>query len=205
MFTHLTPVTRTRRLAAWATGLVASVTLIHTAIFAPIDYTPIVPLADNDGRITVTPISHPDPKREEAWNEALAAAVAIWNDASDHVFITVDENSPNTIEFTDLPTPSQAMYIPTLDCLVGTECTFDIYLDSVPFNYHPVVVTRRGEYLLAHELGHALGLNDRYRETHDSLMNKSLRYKSNEPTPLDIQRVEARLVTFASLSGQPLR
>lgn len=182
-----------------AVSTLFALTFGYTAIAAPIDYTHYIPLADADGHITVQPVSHPDPELDEAWKKAQRAAVDLWNESPD-IHIEITEDSPNTISFAWLPGGAWAYYVPSLGCITG-ECTYRIYLDSPALEYSKYVVKYRGMYLIAHELGHALGLNDRYHEELDSVMNEYWRYRSKTPTALDVQRVEERIAMYRSLTS----
>lgn len=192
----LTHATRAVGIAAFT---MATLTLGHTAIAAPIDYTHYIPLADSDGHTTIQPVSHPDPELDEAWKKAQRAAVDLWNESPD-INIEITEDSPNTISFAWLPGGAYAYYIPSLSCITG-ECTYSIYIDSPALEYNKYIVKYRGMYLIAHELGHALGLNDRYNEELDSVMNEYWRYRSKTPTALDVQRVENRIAMYRSLTS----
>jgi len=89
------------------------------------------------------------------WNVALAGAVKEWNDAHPAVKITAVESSPNRIVFENLP--RRALY--SKICLPG-HCFFKISIREDQKDNSGEWIREEGKFLLVHELGHALGIND---------------------------------------------
>jgi hypothetical protein len=89
------------------------------------------------------------------WNVALAGAIKEWNDAHAAVKITAVDESPNKIVFEDLP--RRALY--SKICLPG-HCFFKISIREDQKAKDGDWIRGEGKFLLVHELGHALGIND---------------------------------------------
>jgi len=131
------------------------------------------------------------------WNRALDEAVNIWNSSSSMINITVDEKSENRVIFGELSEGEvfqRAQYRPKPLCGIG-QCSFTITI-SERFQIYAddETISGLGVYLLAHELGHALGLADipRNRAIH-SIMAYHAESISRTPTERDIRLIETRL------------
>jgi hypothetical protein len=92
---------------------------------------------------------------DPVWNVALAGAIKEWNDSHPAVKITAVEESPNQIVFEDLP--RRALY--SKICFPG-HCFFKISIREDQKANDGDWIREEGKFLLVHELGHALGIND---------------------------------------------
>lgn len=89
------------------------------------------------------------------WNEVLTEAVADWNDVHPEIEITINEDSRNTIAFEKMGT--RALY--SKICLPFA-CHFHIGINEELKYSEAEVIKDSGKFLVTHEIGHALGLND---------------------------------------------
>lgn len=108
-------------------------------------------------KFTVKPFTEDVPV---VWNTALQSAVTTWNEAHPEVEISIDPDSTNTVYFVDEFFAHDGREAEYKKICLPTGCWFEIALDSEHLELKPKDVRLLGEFLLLHELGHALGLND---------------------------------------------
>jgi hypothetical protein len=169
-----------------ALGLVTMGTYVANASPVPDDR--YFPFGMNTTEFSVQPFSsdaHPD------WNAALANAVEEWNDSNPAINISIDSRSLNTVGF-DAELPRRALYS---KICVPFICKFNISIRDNGAEQEDGWILDEGQFLLVHELGHALGLND-VIETVDgnlSVMSAKKNYGITRPSIYDMQLLMARV------------
>jgi hypothetical protein len=113
-------------------------------------------------KFTVKPFDSAVPKE---WNAALQSAAKTWNKAHPSIEITIDPKSQNRVHFVTGFMANDDRLAEYRKICLPTGCWFEIALDVVNLELEKQEVRLFGEYLLLHELGHALGLNDFEKET----------------------------------------
>lgn len=105
-----------------------------------------------DTRFSIKPFGE---EYNPVWNIALSESVEEWNDAHPDVNITISEDSYNSVEFDNIA--RRGLYSKV--CIL-THCYFKISIKEGFKNADNDWIMKNGKFLLIHELGHALGLND---------------------------------------------
>lgn len=135
------------------------------------------------------------------WNKALKSAVATWNSAHSSVNITIDENSRNTVDFAETFTVDDHRDAEYRKFCMPTGCWFEIRIDSDRKYGGPEEVALTGEFLILHELGHALGLNDFEPESQDQYSVMAFYEMSNQKPTLhdyDFELIQERVRVIES-------
>lgn len=144
-------------------------------------------------KFTVRPFSDPV---HPSWNAALLSATQTWNKANPEVQITLDENSLNTVQFVNEFFANDGRQAEYKKICLPAGCWFEISINAEHLELNPKEVRLLGEFLILHELGHALGLND-FEPT--SLSNSSVMahyekpHKKPELHPYDKHLVAERI------------
>lgn len=190
-----------RTLATIMVGVIGLSAVWAGFYYSGYDTFPVLPLSDNDGRTTIRTIEHSDPELDAAWKKAQVEAVAMWNDSSPDIHIEITDDSPNRIFFAPMPDSKLGYYVPTAACLIR-DCIYGIYINEDFYtDYNEYHIKYRGRYLIAHELGHALGLNDIYHAETESIMHGQWKYVSRRPTETDVRRIEDRINVYRTLTS----
>lgn len=108
-------------------------------------------------KFTVRPF---DETIHPAWNAALLSAAKTWNNSHPDVEISIEETSQNTVHFVNDFLAHDGRQAEYKKICLPTGCWFEISINSTHLALSPEEVPLLGEFLLLHELGHALGLND---------------------------------------------
>jgi hypothetical protein len=112
-------------------------------------------------KFTVKPF---DSNVPQEWNAALRSAAETWNKAHPSIDIEVDPKSQNRVHFVTGFMANDERLAEYRKICLPTSCWFEIALDVKNLELAKRDVRLFGEYILLHELGHALGLNDFEKE-----------------------------------------
>lgn len=94
------------------------------------------------------------------WNEALQNAINTWNASHPEVRITLNQDSSNTVAFASSFVYNDGRAAEYKKLCLPAKCWFEITIDDEYIQAGPETIKRMGQFLILHELGHALGLND---------------------------------------------
>jgi hypothetical protein len=108
-------------------------------------------------KFTVKPF---DSNVPPAWNAALKSAATTWNKSHPAVHISIDPESQNKVHFVKGFIANDDRLAEYRKICLPTGCWFEIALDVRNLELEHKEIRLFGEYILLHELGHALGLND---------------------------------------------
>lgn len=183
---------KSRRLVSKTLVLLASLGIAtagtYVANASPVPDERYFPFGMSTTEFTIQPFSADvDP----AWNVALDNAVEEWNDSHPSISITVDPASLNTVGF-DSELPRRALYS---KICIPFVCKFHIAIREDGSESGAEWILEEGQFLIVHELGHALGLNDVYDTESGamSVMSAKKNFGIAKPSVYDMSLLMSRI------------
>lgn len=160
----------------------------YVANASPVPDERYFPFGMNTTEFSIQPF---DSDAHTDWNTALENAVKEWNDTSPAINISVEPSSLNTVGF-DAGLPRRGLYSKVC---VPFVCKFHISIRDSGLEQKDGWILEEGQFLLVHELGHALGLNDVIYTVDGNLsvMSAKKNHGIPQPSTYDTQLLATRV------------